>query len=132
MLEEIVDIVLSNILEIIATVLSLVVAYYVIPYIKSDLIPFLKEKHLYDTVKKFVQAAEKLAESGIIDKIDKKAYVIRLLEDNGVVVDDKTTAFIESCVKELDIVTSVVYEEIIEEIDAEAEPEIEAEVEAEG
>lgn len=113
MFEEIMDLILSNIMEIIATVISLVVSYYVIPYIKSDLIPWLKEKRLYNIVKSFVQAVEKLAESGAIEKCDKKAKVIELLESKGIVVDDTVDAFIESCVKELDIVTSVVYEEIM-------------------
>jgi hypothetical protein len=113
MSETIANIVLSNILEIVATVISLVVAYYVIPYIKSDLIPWLKEKRLYNTVKKFVQAAEKLAESNAIAKVDKKMKVIELLTNKGIVVDETVEAFIESCVKELDVVTSAVYEEIV-------------------
>lgn len=113
--------VLSNILEIIATIISLVVAYYVVPYIKNDLIPWLKEKHLYNMVKNFVRAAEKLAESGIIEKVDKKSKVIELLENKGITVDATVEAFIESCVKELDLVTSVIYEEIIETEDTETE-----------
>lgn len=114
MLETIWNSILPNILEIIITVISLVVARYIIPFIKSDLIPWLKEKHIYGTVKKFVQAAEKLAESGVIEKTDKKAKVVELLENNGVAINATIDAFIESCVKELDTITSVVYEEIIE------------------
>lgn len=114
MFETIVNSILSNMTEIIATIISLVVAYYVIPCIKNDLVPWLKEKHLYNTVKKFVQAAEKLAESGVIKKVDKKSKVIELLNKNGIIVNETIEAFIESCVKELDLVTSVVYEEIIE------------------
>lgn len=114
MLETIWNSILPNILEIIITVISLIVARYVIPYIKEDLIPWLKEKRLYNIIKNFVQAAEKLAESGAIDKSLKKEKVVELLEEKGIVVDATIDAFIESCVKELDIVTSVVYEEIIE------------------
>lgn len=114
MLETIWNLILPNLLEIVATIISLVVARYVVPYIKNDLIPWLKEKRLYAMVKKFVQAAEKLAESGKINKEFKKDKVVQLLEGKGVVVDDNVDAFIESCVKELDIVASVVYEEIIE------------------
>lgn len=113
MLETIWNSILPNILEIVITVISVVVARYVVPCIKNDLIPWLKEKHLYNTVKSFVQAAEKLAESGVITKESKKAKVIELLKNKGVVVDETTEAFIESCVKELDIVTSVIYDEII-------------------
>lgn len=114
MFETIMDAILPNILEIIMTIISLIVAYYVIPYIKSDLMPWLKEKRIYNVVKSFVQAVEKMAESGIIEKVDKKQYVVKLLESKGIIVDDTVNAFIESCVKELDIVTSVVYEEIVE------------------
>lgn len=114
MLETIWNSILPNILEIIITIISLVIARYVIPYIKNDLIPWLKEKRLYNIVKSFVRAAEKLAESGVIAKGDKKQKVIELLENKGITVDATIDAFIESCVKELDIVTSVVYEEIIE------------------
>lgn len=115
MWETILNLILSNILEIIATIISLVVAYYVIPYIKSDMVPWLKEKRLYNIVKKFVQAAEKMAESGVIAKVDKKSKVIELLENKGIVVNEAVDAFIESCVKELDIITSTVREEISEQ-----------------
>lgn len=114
MLDVVMDSILPNILEIIISIISLVVAYYVVPYIKNDLIPFLKEKHLYNVVKNFVQAAEKMAESGAIDKADKNKKVIELLENKGIVVNKTIKALIESCVKELDMVTAIVYEEIIE------------------
>lgn len=113
MLETIWNSILPNLLEIVVTVISLVIARYVIPYIKSDLIPWLKEKRLYNIVKRFVQAAEKLAESGVIAKEFKKEKVVKLLEGKGIVVDATIDAFIESCVKELDMVASVVYEEIM-------------------
>lgn len=115
MKEIIVDSILPSVLDIVLTIISLVVAYYVIPYIKNDFIPWLKEKRLYDIVKGFVQAVEKLAESGAIQKVDKKAKVIELLEGKGIVVNDFVDAIIESCVKELDMVTSVIYEEIVDE-----------------
>lgn len=114
MFETIWDAILPNILEIILTIISLVVARYVIPYIKNDLIPWLKEKRLLSVIKGFVQAAEKMSESGAIEKAKKKELVVQLLEDKGIIVDATVDAFIESCVKELDIVTSVIYEEIIE------------------
>ena len=114
MLEAIWNSILPNLLEIIMTIISLVVVRYIIPCIKNDLVPWFKEKHLYNIIKNFVQAAEKLAESGAISKVDKKAKVIELLENKGIVVDKNIEALIESCVKELDIVTSVVYETIVE------------------
>lgn len=114
MLETIWNSILPNILEIIITIISLIVARYAVPCIKNDLVPWLKEKHLHNIVKNFVQAAEKLAESGAISKESKKDKVIELLESKGITVDDTVNAFIESCVKELDVITSVVYEEIVE------------------
>jgi hypothetical protein len=122
MLEEIWNAILPNILEIILTVISLMVSYYVVPCIKDELIPWLKEKRLYSIVKKLVQAVEKMAESGLIEKIDKKEEVVRLLNKKGIVVDDIADAFIESCVKELDIVDSVILEEIIESEEKLIEP----------
>lgn len=121
----IIDAILPNVLKIIITIISLIVARYVIPCIKDDLIPFIKEKHLYNTVKKFVQAVEKMAESGALPKVDKKAKVIELLKSKGVVVDSAIEAFIESAVKELDIIASTIYDEIV--IDAEGEIEEESE-----
>ena len=121
MFEMIMDAVMPYIFQIVITVISLVVSYYVIPCIKADLIPFLKEKRLYNIVKSCVQAAEKMTETGIINKDDKKKYVINLLKSNGIVVNEMVDAFIESCVKELDLISSAIYDEIIveEEIDKE-------------
>ena len=123
-LKTIMDAILPNILEIVVTIISLVVARYVVPSIKNDLIPWLKEKKLYQTIKKFVQAVEKLAESGAIAKVEKKDKVVELLKKNGIEVNETTEAFIESCVKELDIVTSTVYDEIMVETEESEEPEL--------
>lgn len=114
MLETIWNLILPNLLEIIMTIISLIIARYVIPCIKNDLVPWLKEKHLYNIIKNFVQAAEKLAESGAIPKADKKAKVIEFLENRGIIVDKNAEALIESCVKELDMATSVIYETVVD------------------
>ena len=113
MLETIWESILPNILEIVLTIISLIIGYYVVPYIKNDLIPWLKEKRLYNIIKSFVQAVEKMAEAGLIEKADKKNEVIKLLKNKGIVINDTIDAFIESCVKELDIISSTVREEII-------------------
>ena len=113
MFDEIMKEILPNILEIVITIISLIVARYVLPYIQNDLIPWLKEKRIYNIVRNFVQGVEKMAEAGIIDKANKKAKVIELLEKNGIVINAVVDAFIESCVKELDIVTSFAYDEIM-------------------
>lgn len=113
MLETIWNTILPNILEIVLTIISLVISYYVIPYIKSELIPWLKEKRIYSVVKNFVQAVEKMAETGAIDKTTKKERVIELLQSKGITVDATVETLIESCVKELDMLASVVVEEIV-------------------
>ena len=117
----ILDVTLPYVAEIIIAIISLIVARYVVPFIKNDMIPWLKEKKLYGTIKKFVQAVEKMAEAGVIDKCDKKMRVIELLEKNGIVVDDTVSHLIESCVKELDIITSTIYDEVIIETNEDVE-----------
>ena len=54
-------------------------------------------------MKKFVEAAEKQAEAGTIDKAAKKRFVVELLESNGITVTPEINAFIEAAVKELDL-----------------------------
>ncbi len=81
-------------MRLIALVILLLATRYVLPW--------MKEKGLYSTIQKFVQAAEKLAETGVIAKTDKKEWVWALLERTGVKRTEKTDAMIESAVKELD------------------------------
>lgn len=64
------------------------------------LVPWLKEKRLYDIVKQFVRAAEKLAANVTLDK---KQYVIDCLTDKGIKVTPAVDALIEAAVEELDI-----------------------------
>ena len=89
-------------------IISLVISYYVIPVIKNDLVPFLKEKRIYNLVEKFVSAVEKLAETGILPKVDKKQKVIELLEAKGIAVTLEVEAFIEGAVKQLDLIKDTV------------------------
>lgn len=83
---------IEAIVKIAFIVLSTVVTLYVVPW--------LKEKRLYDIVQKMVDAAEKWAET---NEIDKKEWVICQLENKGIVVNDYVDALIEAAVKELDI-----------------------------
>lgn len=115
MLETILDCIAKNVLEIILTIISLTVSYYLIPCIKNDFVPWLKEKRLYNIVKFFVEAAEKMAESNVIEKVDKKKKVVELLTNKGIKVDKTVEALIESCVKELDIATSIFCAEVTKE-----------------
>lgn len=67
------------------------------------IVPWLKNQGLYDTVKKFVWAAEKLAAAGKLPKENKKDYVCRMLNAAGVKVTPVVEAMIEAAVEALDI-----------------------------
>lgn len=110
MLQMILSIVLENLFNIIASIISIWVAYYVIPYITTSLIPFLREKRIYNIVAIGVQAAEKLANSGQINKVDKKEYVCTFLRKKGIPVTKEVETFIESVCQQLDTVGKATYE----------------------
>lgn len=115
MTELILEAITSNVLDIVIAVISIVVGVYLIPLIKTELKPWLEEKRVYNLISKFVEAAEKLAETGVIKKTDKKQYVLKLLEENGVVVNETISAFVESAVQQLDIVINTVKDELKQE-----------------
>lgn len=112
MQEAILSLLTEHLLGTILGIISLVVSYYIIPAIKNDLVPFLKEKRVYNLVEKFVNAAEKLAETGIIEKADKKQMVVDLLTSKGIVVTKEVELFIEGAVKQLDLVENAFVETI--------------------
>lgn len=125
--------IISGAVQIVAALIGVVVTAFVVPWLKNSAIPWLKEKRLYGLCTKFVRAAEKLAESGIIDKSTKKHYVIGLLEEKGVDITLEVDAFIESAVEELDLAldynAGVIAGALLggeEAIDDEVEPEEEA------
>lgn len=94
----------NNLLEIIFAIIGVAFSSIVIPWITKTAIPWMKEKHIYGLVQKFVKAAEKKAEAGSLAKPLKKDYVIELLEARGVKITAEMDAFIEAAVKELDTV----------------------------
>lgn len=95
---------IDTIVKIVFLVLGTLVTVYVVPWIK--------EKGLYDIVKKMVQGAEKWSET--MD-IDKKEWVIERLEARGIEVNDYVEALIESACEELDIAWANVSSEFTEE-----------------
>ncbi len=99
---------LINILaELTVGMVSLVIAYF--------LIPWLKEKRLIAVVRKAVEAAEKLSEH---KSIDKKEYVKKILSAMGIRLSETVEAIIEGCVLELDLLISNVRDpEITDEKD---------------
>lgn len=106
-----------GILQIVCALIGLAVSAVVVPWLKTSAIPWMREKQLYGLVQKFVQAAEKMAETGALDREKKKSYVVGLLEEKGYVVDDELEAFIESAVKELDMTVESGWEDIVEIFD---------------
>ena len=111
----ILDVLTENVLDTVLAIISIVVSVYLIPLIKNNLKPWLEEKRIYQLVEKFVEAAEKLAETGTIPKCDKKKKVVEFLEAKGIVVTVEIQAYIESAVKQLDLVQAAVVDAIKDE-----------------
>lgn len=88
---EIITVLAEHLIEIVFAVLGIVISTYVVPW--------LKEKKLYDTVKITVRAAEKWAET---HEIDKRSWVEEQLGTLGITITPLLSAMIESAVKELD------------------------------
>lgn len=94
----------SAVLKVLVALISVLVSAVIVPWLKGTVVPYLKEKRLYSLCVKFVQAAEKLYESGIIPNGEaKKAYVERMLANAGVEITPEISALIESAVKDLDL-----------------------------
>lgn len=102
--EAILGIIISNCFEVVASIISVIVATLVIPWIKGELIPWLIEKRLYNIVAVGVQAAEKLASSGQIAGIDKKNYVLNYLRKKNITITPEIETFIESVCQEMDLI----------------------------
>lgn len=111
----------SGVAKIVFAVIGIIMTVIVAPWLKNSVIPWMKEKHFYGLVKKFVQAAEKLAETGILEKEQKKEYVENLLNEKGYTLNDETEAYIESAVKELDLAIEAGMAEIFEAFDEDAD-----------
>lgn len=88
--------------KVVRLIIAIVFSTIIIPWVKKSAIPWLKEKQLYGIIKKFVRAAEKLADADIISKESKLDYVIGLLTKRGIDVTPEVRAMIESAVGDLD------------------------------
>lgn len=115
----------GGILQVVCALIGVLLTAVVVPWLKTSAIPWMKEKQLYSLVQKFVQAAEKLAETGVLERKDKKQYVVKLLEQNGYKANAEIEAFIESAVKELDMTMQAGWDEIVEVFEDEDEAETE-------
>ena len=90
------------VVNVVKLIIAIVFSVVILPWVKKCAIPWLKEKRLYGIIKKFVRAAEKLGEAGLIDKKSKLDYVSGLLKKRGINVDAEVRALIESAVGDLD------------------------------
>ena len=63
-------------------------------------VPWMRNKGIYDEVKRLVSAAEKWAENHNIDKLE---WVIEGLQDLGIRVTPQVRRWIETAVMELDL-----------------------------
>lgn len=86
------EIIIELVVKLVFALLGGIITIYVVPW--------LKEKNLYSTVTRMVQAAEKFNKT---NPIDKKAWVIERLAEKGINVNPYVEALIESAVQELDV-----------------------------
>lgn len=100
------NILYEQIIKLIFTALTMIFSSIVLPWIVKVGIPWLREKRLYDIICKYVEGAEKKANSGQISTADKKMMVIKLLQAKGITITDEVDTLIEAAVKELDNVSA--------------------------
>lgn len=97
---------MSEILSTIVTnLVQLVIAggfAYICKAVIPSVTPWLKQVGLYQVVKYFVNAAEKMAETSQISKETKKQYVKDMLAKVGISDSPIVDALIEGAVEELD------------------------------
>lgn len=93
----------SIVMKLVFSVISLIITYVFVPWVKQTVIPWLVEKRLYTLVMQFVQAAEKVSQSQYLTGYEKKEYVVKLLKNHGIIITPEVEALIESAVEELDM-----------------------------
>lgn len=113
-----------EIYEMLGTGLMRIIIAVIVLLCGKIIIPWLKEQRIYSLIVKLVRAAEKLGESGMIEKESKKTYVIKLLVSKGYSVTPEIEAFIEAAVTELDLALDsgmLIFPDILDETEIEYE-----------
>lgn len=100
--------------KVVCTIISIIFTAVIVPWLKNTVIPWLREKRLYNIVNQYVLAAEKLCSTGAIAKDAKKEYVTNLLANRGVAVNESVNAMIEAAVQELDLAWIAGVSQVIE------------------
>ena len=88
-----------EIIPLVMKVLFVAIFFLFVRYIWPMVKPFMQ----YKIIQWLVNAAEKKAETGSIDKETKKQFVIHIMELVKIPVNEFTMALLESAVKELDL-----------------------------
>ena len=118
------------IFRLVLAVLTAVSGCIIIPWLRREGIPWLKEHRLYGLVSKFVFAAEKTYQNAENAGEDKYKYVIECLTNKGIEITNEVRDYIESAVEELDLFTlealGGLADLFIEDYDEEEEDEQEA------
>lgn len=93
-----------NVLKIVVTLCSVLITYYLVPYIKNK-IAESKYKQLVDTIEKAVKAAEqtiKESGQGKVKKAQVLAFVSHWLSEKGIhITEEQLDKLIEACVLNL-------------------------------
>lgn len=124
-MDNVINTLINGLMQLVIAVAGAAFTGVVLPWLVKTGLPWLKEKRIYSVVRKFVQAAEKQAEAGHINKGDKKEYVVKMLVAKGITVTDEVDAFIESAVKELDLAAQNALAQVGELFEAEVETTVE-------
>lgn len=124
-MDNVINTLISGLMQLVFAVAGAAFTGVFLPWLVKTGLPWLKEKRIYSVVRKFVQAAEKQAEAGLINKGDKKEYVVKMLVAKGITVTDEVDAFIESAVKELDLAAQNALAQVGELFEAEVETTVE-------
>lgn len=89
-------------LRLVLLAVTILFTKIVAPFLLHTVLPYFKDKALFQTIRIFVRAAEKKGETGAIDKSKKMFYVLGWLENLGIHPTEKEKQMIEAAVEELD------------------------------
>ena len=95
----------GSLVELAIAVAGSLLAYWA----KTEAVPWLKDKRLYNKIKQGVKCAEQLYKNGMLQeligitdgRLARKRYVINWLRKRGIELDDEVDAMIEAAVYEL-------------------------------
>jgi len=103
----------NSFLDVLIPAIIRIIGAGIICFASTIVIPWLKERRIWYYVVRFVDAADKLAETGEIEKGEAKFdYVVECLENAGVKVDSTVEAWIEAAVREADIAADKIKEAV--------------------